>query len=39
MKIAIQGLGEVPNPVKLVLEEEKPDKSYVIASDYQLDYV
>jgi hypothetical protein len=36
MKVAIQGLGEVPTTVKLVLEKEKPDIMYVICSDYQL---
>ncbi|MBS3815703.1 MAG: hypothetical protein KGY45_03980 [Hadesarchaea archaeon] len=39
MKIAIQGLGEVPTPVELVLDKEKPDKSYIVASEYQLNYV
>lgn len=39
MKVAIQGLGEVPKPVELVLEREKPGKSYLIASEYQLNYL
>jgi hypothetical protein len=39
MKIAIQGLGEIPTTVLLVLEQEKPDVSHVICSDYQLSYV
>ncbi len=39
MKVAIQGLGEVPTTVKLVLEKEKPDIMYVICSAYQLGYI
>ncbi len=39
MKVAIQGLGEVPTTVKLVLKEEKPDVMYVICSAYQLGYI
>lgn len=39
MKVAIQGLGEVPTTVLLVLEQEKPDVAHVICSDYQLNYV
>jgi len=39
MKVAVQGLGEVPTTVKLVLKEEKPDIMYVICSDHQLKHV
>jgi len=39
MKVAIQGLGEVPTTVILVFEREKPDVSYVICSEYQLKHV
>ncbi len=39
MKIAIQGLGEIPTTVKLLLEKEKPDISHIICSDYHLKYV
>ncbi len=39
MKIAIQGLGEIPTTVELVIERETPDISYVICSDYQMKYV
>jgi len=39
MKVAIQGLGEVPTTVTLVFEREKPDVSYIICSDYQLKHV
>ena len=39
MKIVISGLGEVPTTVKLVLDEEKPDVTYLICSDYQLEHV
>lgn len=39
MKIAIQGLGEVPTTVLVVLEREKPEVSYIICSDYQLKHV
>jgi len=39
MKIAIQGLGEIPTTVELVIEREMPDVSYIICSDYQLKYI
>jgi hypothetical protein len=39
MKVAIQGLGEVPTTVLLVLRREKPDVTHVICSDYQLKFV
>jgi hypothetical protein len=39
MKVAIQGLGEVPTSVLLVLKRERPEITYVICSDYQLKYV
>lgn len=39
MKVAIQGLGEVPTTVLLVLEREKPNVAHVICSNYQYRYV
>jgi len=39
MKVAIQGLGEIPTTVELVLTREMPDVSYIICSDYQLKYI
>ena len=39
MKIAVQGLGEIPTTVNLLLEREKPDISHVICSDYHLKYI
>jgi len=39
MKVAIQGLGEVPTTIELVLKKEKPDVTYIICSDFQLAYV
>jgi homoserine dehydrogenase len=39
MKIAIQGLGEVPSALLFVLEREKPEACHIICSDYQLKYV
>jgi hypothetical protein len=39
MKLAIQGLGEVPTTVLLVLRREKPEVTHVICSDYQYKYV
>ena len=36
MKIAIQGLGEVPASVEFVLERERPDVTYILCSDSQL---
>lgn len=39
MKVLIQGLGEVPATIELALEEEKPDVTYILCSDYQLNYV
>jgi len=39
MKAAIQGLGEVPTTVELVLKEERPDVMYILCSDYQLKHV
>ena len=39
MKVAIQGLGEVPATIELVLEREKPDVTYILTSDFQLKYV
>ncbi len=39
MKVAIQGLGEVPTTIELVLEKEKPDVTYILTSDFQLKYV
>jgi len=39
MKVAIQGLGEVPATIELVLKKEKPDITYIICSDFQLKYI
>lgn len=39
MKVAIQGLGEVPATIELVLEKERPDITYILTSDFQLKYV
>lgn len=39
MKVLIQGLGEVPATIELALKKEKPDVTYILCSDYQLDYV
>ena len=36
MKVLIQSLGEVPATIEFALEEERPDITYVICSDYQL---
>jgi len=39
MKVAIQGLGEVPTTIELVLTKERPDITYILTSDFQLKYV
>lgn len=39
MKVAIQGLGEVPKTIELVLRDEKPSRTYIIGSEYQFKYV
>lgn len=39
MKVLIQGLGEVPIPVEMAMAQEKPDVTYVVCSDYQLNYI
>lgn len=39
MKVLIQGLGEVPATIELALEEEKPDITHIICSQYQASYV
>jgi hypothetical protein len=39
MKVAIQGLGEVPATVELVLKREKPDLTYIVCSDFQLKHI
>jgi len=39
MKVAIQGLGEVPKTVEIVLRDEKPSRTYIIGSEYQFKYV
>ncbi len=36
MKVAIQGLGDVPASVEFVLEKERPDITYILCSDNQL---
>lgn len=38
-KVLIQGLGEVPKTNELVMEREKPEATFVLASDYQLECV
>jgi CRISPR/Cas system-associated protein Csx1 len=38
-KIAIQGLGEDPTTVKVVLERENPDLTYILCSDFLLENV
>ncbi|MEM2907979.1 MAG: hypothetical protein QXP65_02105 [Candidatus Hadarchaeales archaeon] len=35
-KILIQGLGDVPIPIELALEREKPDVTYILCSEYQM---
>jgi hypothetical protein len=39
VKVAIQGLGEVPATIELVLEKEKPEITYILTSDFQLKYI
>lgn len=39
MKVSIQGVGEVPATIELVLKKEKPDITYIVCSDFQLKYV
>lgn len=39
MKVAIQGLGEVPATIELVLEKEKPNITYILTSDFQTKYI
>jgi homoserine dehydrogenase len=39
MKIAIQGLGEVPATIEFLLEREKPEVTYILCSDYQMNHV
>ncbi len=39
MKVLIQGLGEVPATIELALKMEKPKVTYIICSDYQLNYI
>jgi len=39
MKVAIQGLGDVPASVEFVLERERPDVTYILCSDNQLKHV
>jgi hypothetical protein len=36
LKVLIQSLGEVPATIEFALEEERPDITYIICSDYQL---
>lgn len=38
MKVLIQGLGEIPATVELALKKEKPKVTYIICSNYQLNY-
>ena len=39
MKILIQGLGEVPTTIEFALEKEKPDTTYILCSEYQMQIV
>lgn len=39
MRIASQGLGEVPTTILPVLEKEKPEISHILCSEYQLNHV
>lgn len=39
MKVAIQGLGEVPKTIEIVLRAEKPSRTYIIGSEYQFNHV
>jgi len=39
VKVAIQGLGEVPATIELVLEKERPNVTYILTSDFQLKYI
>ncbi len=39
MKVAIQGMGEVPASVEFVLERERPDVTYILCSESQLKHV
>lgn len=39
MKVAIQGLGEVPATIELVLKKEKPNLTYIVCSDFQLKHI
>ncbi len=38
-KITIQGLGEDPTAVKVVLEKERPELTYILCSDFQLESI
>jgi hypothetical protein len=39
MKVLIQGLGEAPEAVEYALLREKPEVTYILCSNYQLNYV
>jgi hypothetical protein len=39
LKVLIQGLGEVPATLEFALERERPDVTYVICSEYQLENI
>jgi len=39
MKVLIQGLGEVPTTIEFALEKEKPDLTYILCSEYQMQIV
>ncbi|MDI6884089.1 MAG: hypothetical protein QMD00_02970 [Hadesarchaea archaeon] len=39
MKVLIQGLGEAPAAIEHALKQEKPDVTYILCSDYQLNYI
>jgi len=39
VKVLIQGLGEVPATIEFALERERPDVTYIVCSDYQLNNI
>ena len=39
MKVLIQGLGEVPATIETALQKEKPKVTYILCSNYQLNYI
>lgn len=39
MKILVQGLGEVPSTIEFALQKERPEITYVLCSEYQMQIV